>query len=88
MAANVVRESPEQAFTRWAWKTVSKLKLHACDMEAEMCAGAVRGEAAAFSRVLDFDLSERVQGLVKGVCQAKNPLACCVALQGRYSVLS
>ena len=82
MAANVVRESPEQAFTRWAWKTVSKLRLHACDAEdAAVCAGAVRGEAAALSRALDFDLSERAEDLVKGVCQAKNPLACCVALQ-------
>jgi hypothetical protein len=100
--ANVVRESPEQVYTRWAWKTVSKLKLHACDMEEEFCVGAVKGgcflfyiilycyfiwkafcfvgSPAAFKRMLDFDLSPRVEDLVKGVC-AKNPLACCVALQ-------
>ncbi len=80
IAANVVRESAEQAYTRWAWKTVSKLKLHACDMEEGICAGAVAGDPAAFERMLDFDLSPKVEELVKGV-YAKNPLACCVALQ-------
>ena len=75
IAANVVRESPEQAFTRWAWITVSKLRLHACDMEPAVCVGAVRGEAAAFSRVLDFDLSDRVESLVKGVCQVSQSVS-------------
>lgn len=41
--ANVVRQSPEQLYTLWAWETVSKLKLHAVDMEKAFCRGAIRG---------------------------------------------
>jgi hypothetical protein len=76
----VVRQTPESLFTLWSWETATKLHLHAVDQEEERCAGAVRGDPEAFSRILDFDLDPRLESVVEGV-MAKNPLACYVALQ-------
>ena len=78
--ASVVRQSPEPMFASWAWSMVSMLRLHAVDMEDDLCAKVIDGNPTGFQRVIDYHVNRNAKFLEDGLSQ-RNPLAVFVILQ-------
>jgi hypothetical protein len=79
LASSMVRpQSPEQAFSLWAWETIARLRLHVLDQPEHVVWTAMASPAVAFADVPDMDSDIRLEVIVAGV-KDRQPIACYVA---------
>ena len=72
--------SSEQQFTKWCWELLSRLRLHMMDRTTAEYEAMLLGRPEIYTRLLDFDLSQQIEGIV-GQAVSKQPMACyCVLL--------
>jgi hypothetical protein len=71
-------QSAEQAFSLWAWETITRLRLHVLDQPDHIVWTAMANPAVAFSNVPDMDSDIRLEVIARGV-KERQPIASYVA---------
>lgn len=71
-------QSNEQAFSIWAWDTLSRLRLHQLEQSEAACQYAISSPGQAFSCVPDLEADASLEVLVTGL-RDKQPIACYAA---------
>ncbi|XP_069674865.1 ectopic P granules protein 5 homolog isoform X3 [Periplaneta americana] len=82
LATSMVRpQSSEQAFSMWAWETITRLRLHILDQPDHIVWTAMANPAVAFANVPDMDSDEKLEMIARGV-KDRQPIASFVAVLG------
>ncbi|XP_016841839.1 ectopic P granules protein 5 homolog isoform X2 [Nasonia vitripennis] len=71
-------QSNEQAFSIWAWDTLSRLRLHQLEQSEAACQYAISSPGQAFQCVPDLDADARLEVLATSL-RDKQPIACYAA---------
>ncbi|KAJ8667148.1 hypothetical protein QAD02_008810 [Eretmocerus hayati] len=80
VSSMVRTQTSEQAFSIWAWDTLTRLRLHQLEQSEAACQYAISNPAQAFVCVPDLDSDPALGLLVEGL-REKQPTACYAAVK-------